>query len=161
MKLNLLTPKPSFMKAIITVITMMTLYMPADAQHNSEGLLNGYLKIKDALIRSDSKQAATLSTSWLKVIEHEPAFKEKAGLIKAVSKITRTMDVETQRAAFAEASLVLWPLIKNAHQDHTDMYYMYCPMKKTYWISTEPEIRNPYYGAAMLTCGNVADKKQH
>lgn len=149
------------MKTIITIITLMTLYMPADAQQNAAGLVNGYLKVKDALIRSDSKQAATLSVSWLKAIETEPTFKEKAGLIKSVLKFTKSTDIEAQRTAFAEVSLLMWPVIKNAHQDHRDMYYMYCPMKKTYWISAEPEIRNPYYGSAMLTCGNVTDKKQH
>ncbi len=149
------------MKTIITIITLITLYMHAYALQNSDEMVNGYLKVKDALIRSDSKQAATLSASWLKVIEHEPTFKEKAGLIKVVLKITKTNDIEVQRIAFAEASILMWPVIKNATKDHRDMYYMYCPMKKTYWISTEPEIRNPYYGAAMLTCGNIADKKQH
>lgn len=149
------------MKTLFTIITMMILYLPAEAQQNAQSLVNGYLKVKDALISSDSKQAATLSTAWLKTIEAEPTFREKTSLIKSVSKITGTTDIETQRAAFAEASLLLWPVIKNAHQDHTDMYYMYCPMKKTYWISAEPEIRNPYYGSAMLTCGNVADKNQH
>ncbi|HSF88613.1 MAG TPA: DUF3347 domain-containing protein [Saprospiraceae bacterium] len=149
------------MKTIITVITMMTLYMSADAQQYPEGLVNGYLKVKDALIINDSKQAAALSASWLKTIETAATFKEKEGLTKSVMKITNTNDIETQRKAFAEISLILWPVVKNAHQDHRDLYYMYCPMKQTYWISAEPEIRNPYYGAAMLTCGKITDKKQH
>lgn len=149
------------MKTIITIITLMTLYMPADAQQNAAGLVNGYLKVKDALIKSDSKQAATLSISLLQAIDTEPVFKEQAGLIKAVMKIAKSTDIEAQRTAFAEVSLLMWSVIKNAHHDHRNMYYMYCPMKKTYWISAEPEIRNPYYGSAMLTCGSVTDKKQH
>jgi Cu(I)/Ag(I) efflux system membrane fusion protein len=30
-------------------------------------------------------------------------------------------------------------------------------MKKAYWISAVEEVRNPYYGNAMLTCGNVSE----
>jgi len=30
-------------------------------------------------------------------------------------------------------------------------------MKKTYWLSNEAAIKNPYYGNAMLNCGNVTD----
>lgn len=28
-------------------------------------------------------------------------------------------------------------------------------MKKTYWISDEKKIRNPYYGKEMPDCGNI------
>ena len=144
----------------ITMLAFAIFYVTAHAQQNPTALINAYLGVKDVLVKSDSKQAADLSTTWLKAIEAETTFNEKAGLIKAVQKITKTTDIEAQRTAFAEASLLMWPVIKNAHHDHRDMYYMYCPMKKTYWISAEPEIRNPYYGAAMLTCGNVKEKKQ-
>jgi Cu(I)/Ag(I) efflux system membrane fusion protein len=29
--------------------------------------------------------------------------------------------------------------------------------KGAYWLSLEKEIRNPYYGQAMLTCGEIRD----
>jgi hypothetical protein len=32
---------------------------------------------------------------------------------------------------------------------------MYCPMKKSNWLSNEKTVKNPYYGSAMLTCGEV------
>ncbi|RYG53246.1 MAG: DUF3347 domain-containing protein [Chitinophagaceae bacterium] len=35
------------------------------------------------------------------------------------------------------------------------VYLQYCPMAKASWLSNENEIRNPYYGTAMLTCGEV------
>jgi Protein of unknown function (DUF3347). len=30
-------------------------------------------------------------------------------------------------------------------------------MKKANWLSSEKEIKNPYYGSTMLTCGSVVD----
>ena len=40
-----------------------------------------------------------------------------------------------------------------------NVYIQFCPMadnnKGAYWISLEKEVRNPYYGEAMLTCGEV------
>lgn len=30
----------------------------------------------------------------------------------------------------------------------------YCPMADASWIQAAPELRNPYYGAKMLTCGS-------
>ena len=41
------------------------------------------------------------------------------------------------------------------------LYVQKCPMannnKGAVWLSAEEEIRNPYYGDAMLTCGSVID----
>ena len=37
------------------------------------------------------------------------------------------------------------------------VYKAYCPMKKAYWLSAEKEIKNPYYGSAMLSCGSVME----
>jgi hypothetical protein len=30
-------------------------------------------------------------------------------------------------------------------------------MKKANWLSNEKQVKNPYYGSAMLNCGKVVD----
>ena len=35
------------------------------------------------------------------------------------------------------------------------IYQLYCPMKKSSWLSSEKTIKNLYYGKAMLTCGSI------
>ena len=37
------------------------------------------------------------------------------------------------------------------------LYEQFCPMYDggTAWLSTKEEVRNPYYGSKMLTCGKV------
>jgi Cu(I)/Ag(I) efflux system membrane fusion protein len=39
------------------------------------------------------------------------------------------------------------------------VYLQFCPMadqnKGAYWLSTEEKVYNPYFGDAMLTCGEV------
>jgi Cu(I)/Ag(I) efflux system membrane fusion protein len=46
-------------------------------------------------------------------------------------------------------------------ENSTNYYIQKCPMannnKGAVWLSMEEEIRNPYYGDAMLTCGSVID----
>jgi hypothetical protein len=43
----------------------------------------------------------------------------------------------------------------------TPVYYQFCPMAKggkgANWLSKESAIKNPYYGAQMLTCGKVVE----
>jgi len=41
------------------------------------------------------------------------------------------------------------------------VYYQFCPMaidnKGAYWLSEESDIKNPYFGDAMLTCGETKE----
>jgi Cu(I)/Ag(I) efflux system membrane fusion protein len=41
------------------------------------------------------------------------------------------------------------------------MYVQYCPMadndKGGFWLSTEKQVINPYFGDMMLKCGEVTD----
>lgn len=41
------------------------------------------------------------------------------------------------------------------------LYLQHCPMannaKGASWLSAEQEIRNPYFGAAMLRCGEIIE----
>ena len=43
----------------------------------------------------------------------------------------------------------------------TPVYYQFCPManggKGANWLSKENAVKNPYYGAQMMTCGKVVE----
>jgi hypothetical protein len=67
-------------------------------------------------------------------------------------------DLVAQRKEFAKVSDQLWALVKLSGKPAAPIYRQYCPMQKAYWLSDAPAIRNPYYGDAMLECGNVAEK---
>lgn len=146
------------MKTILIMLALSLTGIQANAQ-SAEAILEQYLKVKDALIKGDSKMANTYTLSLQKSIEETPVIKEKERLLKEVLKLGKTSDLEKQRMAFAEVSLILWDIVKNDANIQEDVYYQYCPMKKMYWLSTEEAIKNPYYGSKMLTCGNVAEKK--
>jgi Cu(I)/Ag(I) efflux system membrane fusion protein len=51
------------------------------------------------------------------------------------------------------------PLALNGKDMANPLFIQKCPMansnKGAIWISNEEEIRNPYYGNAMLSCGSV------
>jgi hypothetical protein len=149
------------MKTIIALMAVALSFTSSYAQADMSALLNTYMKVKDALVSSDSKLAATSSAELLKGIQSATAFKQKDALLKSVQKLAKTTDLEQQREAFADVSVVMWEAVKNDGHLHQDIYYQYCPMKKAYWLSEEAAIKNPYYGSKMLTCGNVADKKAH
>ena len=79
----------------------------------------------------------------------------------AASKITSASELEAQRKHYASLSNALIQLIKNAGVENGELYLDYCPMalndKGAYWLSSEKEIRNPYFGNEMLTCGEIKE----
>lgn len=155
------------MKMRIIILTLL-LSARLQAQNNDLSLLTAYLDIKDALISnkpSDASEAAVVLTNAISKIkagnDNDPvsnAWKlHKDNLLKQADIIANAKDIEKQRTAFAELSVAYWPVVKLSTTGET-LYYDYCPMKKSYWISAEESIKNPYYGAKMLSCGKVTEK---
>lgn len=145
------------MKKIIFAMAVMLIGFSAFAQ-NTSLLLNNYIDVKNALVSSNGK-AATESISILyNAVKKEESFTQKAELLKATEKLHKVgNNLDKQRAAFNDVSTIMWKLVKESENVNGTVYYQYCPMKKAYWLSREKDIKNPYYGSAMLTCGNVAE----
>ena len=144
------------MKKIIALIAAHMVVSSSMAQDGAK-LLEGYMPVKDALVAGNSKAAATAAGTLHARVAAAPDFTGKAGLVASLEKVEHAASLEKQRAAFQELSAGMWTVIKKKPVSGHAVYYQYCPMKKAYWISDEPAIKNPYYGAAMLTCGRVAE----
>lgn len=124
---------------------------------NTNDLLYKYINIKNALVNSDAKEASTAIDVFYKAIQSEENFKQKNYLLKSTEKLNKAENIEKQRTAFNDVSTIMWKLVKESDKIDQSVYYQYCPMKKAYWLSFEKDIRNPYYGSSMLTCGKVAE----
>jgi hypothetical protein len=71
--------------------------------------------------------------------------------------ISESKDIAHQREHFANFSANFFKLAKAVKLTDNPVYYAYCPMKKSYWLSADAAIKNPYYGSQMLTCGKVSE----
>lgn len=153
---------------IKSILLALLLSFQLQAQNNDLSLLTAYLDMKDALISNKTDDASKAATSFANAItatktanDTDPvsiAWKQhKDNMLKQANTIASGKDIEKQRAAFAELSVSYWQIIKLTSTGET-LYYDYCPMKKSYWISADEGIKNPYYGSKMLTCGKVAEK---
>lgn len=157
------------LKTLIAIILLSTFQVKAQKVSDStEQLINTYYQIKNALIRSDNNLAgekALILTKFagqlgLSGISAEKAPIAKSIQIKIISNahaIAVTSDLEKQRVSFASLSADIYDLAKLQPLSDRPIYQAFCPMKKSYWLSAEPLIKNPYYGAAMLTCGKITD----
>lgn len=158
------------MKTIATIVVALLFAVRTEAQTATlQPVLEQYMNVKDALVKSDAVRTAAFATQLVKTIKgitasglqpaERKAFEnQQAALVKAAEKISKATDLVKQRDAFATLSTGMWKIVKVAESITVTVYYQYCPMKKGYWLSLEPAIKNPYYGAGMLDCGNIDSK---
>lgn len=147
------------MKKLFFALAVMLFGYSAFAQ-NTSNLLNKYISVKNALVNSDAKEANTTISTFYETIKTEENFTQKSELLKAAEKLSKASGIEKQRAVFNDVSIAMWKLVKVSDKVNQSVYYQYCPMKKAYWLSKEKDIKNPYYGSSMLTCGKVAETKK-
>lgn len=151
------------MKPFITTILGSLMAVIGYSQNqNTEAILSAYYEVKDALIKSDAKSAATSAKELGKQIDAFTTSDKKVQQLKDkikadVSKIGAGVSLANQREAFAPMSANFFELAKLVDLSTSTVYQFYCPMKKSIWLSPENSVKNPYYGNQMLTCGSLQD----
>ncbi|AZB31289.1 DUF3347 domain-containing protein [Chryseobacterium balustinum] len=132
-----------------------------------QSIQDSYFSLKNALVKSDAKTASAkgkeltdaitaVKMNELSATEHDVWMKAMKSLNSDASAIAKTQDIKKQREAFKTLSKNMYDLLKTS-KISTPVYYQYCPMQDANWLSTESTIKNPYYGAQMLTCGNTVE----
>ena len=83
---------------------------------------------------------------------------------KSLNEIQSSTDIEAQRKSFSTLSDNLYKSVKTFGLGGKSTFYQYCPMafndEGGYWLSDNEQVRNPYFGDKMLTCGEVKEKLQ-
>ena len=129
-------------------------------------LLKVYLDLKDALVASDQEQTQALAkngagiASELSGMQMDDMGKSHiTQLANQLKEMGSKSDLEGQRETFVLLSQNMIQIGQQMQGLDAKIYVQHCPManndKGANWLSMEEEIRNPYYGDAMLTCGSV------
>lgn len=164
---------------------------PENASKNTDtfngamlNLLNGYDSLKSALVDYDSSRAnaaATLVKAYVDSLPlanfpHDSAkviaenAKNYAGTITtAATALIAEKELEGKKRKFQVISDAFYDMVRTVRYDRKVLYHQHCPMafnggEEGYWVSSSPEIVNPYLGVkhpkykdAMLNCGDITD----
>ena len=127
-----------------------------------------YFQVKNSFVKDQIPTAATqlLAQALAKVSSAAGTGKEKAKwekikaeLSQATAKIKGAKDIGAARTQFSNLSASIIQLAETYPLSQQVVYKDYCPMafdnKGGYWLSETEDIRNPYFGASMLSCGEV------
>ncbi|SDD90481.1 membrane fusion protein, Cu(I)/Ag(I) efflux system [Pricia antarctica] len=133
-------------------------------------VFEAYLNVKNALVNDDGavaqKEADQMEESLgkvdMKLLKDKEAHNHWMTIqkeLKASSNaMASTSDIKEQRGHFKHLSAHMISSVQ-LFGVNQKVYNNYCPMadsdKGANWLSIEKEIRNPYYGEAMMTCGEI------
>ncbi|GAA4243205.1 efflux RND transporter periplasmic adaptor subunit [Winogradskyella litoriviva] len=139
-------------------------------QEQLKVVYNDYINLKDALVKEDSKNTSVNATSLLnnlskvdmKLLSDNNAHTHWMSLVKEIqssaTSISKTSDIKEQRDHFKHLSSHLINAVQ-LFGVKEKVYVEFCPMADNnngaYWLSKEEKVINPYFGEAMLTCGEV------
>lgn len=131
-----------------------------------------YIGLKDALVASDTEEAGkqaqrleseldAVNMGLLEGVAHMNWMKQLEKLKREAGKIANNQVLDEQRLAFAAFNDAFYESLKTFGLHHGTVYYQYCPMargdKGAYWFSNIKEIKNPYFGEMMLSCGETRE----
>jgi hypothetical protein len=117
-----------------------------------------YVHLTTALTNGDAGEAKIAANAIEAGAKETPGAEKVAG---AAAKLAAENDIEKQRTIYAGLSDDFIALVKKAGVTGGELYVDFCPMalndKGAYWLSKNKDIRNPYFGNKMMTCGEVKE----
>jgi hypothetical protein len=146
---------------LAVVFTQKGFAQDSTQQNQLSKLLSLYYNVKDALVAGNGNEVSAKANEFIKIansIDYKLISEGNINaLLKDATRISETKDIKVQRLHFANLSNNMVTLAKSVKLTTSPIYQAYCPMKKANWLSSDKAIKNPYYGSAMLTCGEVVE----
>ena len=145
--------------------------VPKEFKLQLNAVLEKYLELKDAFVETDEAKVEAKARLVIEALDkvdmgllkgdaHIEWMKIQKPLKENLNGIIQMKGIEMKRSHFSIVSDKLTEALKmfGVHTDKT-VYLEFCPMANdnngAYWVSLDKEIKNPYFGDKMLTCGEV------
>jgi uncharacterized protein DUF3347 len=142
---------------VLALLVVTALGIQLHASDAMKAIVGSYLEIQNQLV-SDKISGVKAPA---KNITTQAARMGDAGrdIAKAATALEQAADIKAAREAFGPLSEAVIAAAKaEGWKDISDVKVAYCPMVKHSWLQKEDQIRNPYYGASMSTCGEFQKK---
>ena len=145
----------------------------ASFQTQLASVFTSYVELKDAFVASDANKVkdeakqtdealAKVDMKLLSGAAHNDWMNYLSAIQSSLKEIQGMTDIEAQRKSLSNLSDNLYKSVKAFGLGGKEAFYEYCPMafnnEGAYWLSDQAQIRNPYFGDKMLTCGEVKEK---
>jgi Cu(I)/Ag(I) efflux system membrane fusion protein len=116
-----------------------------------------YLKIQGELARDSLTGVKEHANAIAKIVRGDDMKKFPAVVAKQAETLARAGDLATVRKAFKPLSTSLIKYLSDNKVPKGTYYEVYCPMADASWLQASKDVKNPYMGKAMPTCGVIKD----
>ncbi|PCJ98029.1 MAG: hypothetical protein COA50_03625 [Flavobacteriaceae bacterium] len=141
--------------------------MDSNSQNTgAQPILANYMVLKEALVATNQDIAAKAGKNLESTLnsfdvssytsEQQEDLKDIISDAKEQAGLIGKSEIGSQREHFKVLSKNITDMVAITGTEDT-LYQQFCPMYDggTAWLSMNKEIKNPYYGSKMLTCGKV------
>lgn len=151
----------------------MTVVEATKSSANLDDLTSNYMQLTSALADDNGEKAASASKdmaqSLAKIDQSNFAAEQKKEYADIAAELKEHAEhiaenagnIEHQREHLDLLSADFYDLVKGFGASKP-VYKVFCPMynesKGAFWLSSSKEVKNPYYGKEMLTCGEVQEE---
>src|SRR5437762_309019 len=129
-----------FIVTLLTTVFAQNSFAQNATQAQPSQLLTSYYNIKDALVAGNANTAAMQAEEFVKTangIDYKVISEGNINtLLKDAGAISESKDLKEQRTRFANLSSNMFALAKAVNLTSAPIYEAYCPMQKTYWLSS-------------------------
>ena len=125
-----------------------------------------YFNLKDALVGDDNDKAKELGATLARTLgnfdassysdSEQQEFKDIMEDATEHAEHISESDIAHQREHFKIISKDVTDMVAITGTENT-LYQLFCPMYDggSNWLSMSKDVKNPYYGSKMLTCGEM------
>ena len=126
-----------------------TLMQPVKSVYDS------YLKIQAELAKDSIKGVDENANAIAKAVRGDEMKMLAPDVAKQADALAKAKNLKAARESFKPLSVSLIKYLADNKAGKGTYHEAYCPMVKSSWLQTEKDIKNPYMGKAMLSCGTL------
>jgi Cu(I)/Ag(I) efflux system membrane fusion protein len=123
-------------------------------------VFEAYIPMQEALAKDDAAAAREALTGLAEAVGSLPSGEAKQRLTAAVGALKAETELADLRTGFEPLSdELIEQIVRAGLSEGGAVYQIHCPMafdfKGSDWLQRDEEIRNPYFGSEMFSCGEV------
>ncbi len=120
-----------------------------------KSVLDHYVLIQTELTKDSVKGLDEHANAIAKAVKGDDMKMLSLDVAKQAETLAKAKDLKAAREAFKPLSASLVKYLADSKAGKGTYHEVYCPMVKASWLQKETDIKNPYMGKAMLTCGTL------
>jgi len=140
---------------VTVCLASLVMVQPMRAADPLRAIIESYLQIHRQLIADKTEGVKAAASEIAKQAESMGA--RGAAIAKAATSVAAAADLKAARQSFGSLSdaVIAAAASDPALSKELGVKVAFCPMVNRSWLQKDDKVRNPYYGSAMLDCGEI------